>query len=365
MQQKPREFILKHRPTLHGGKNAIHYTSSTSSDPKNIIDFSANINPLGCPTQVLEALLDNLANIVDYPDPNSSKLSTALSRYLKLDSKNIVIGNGATEIIYNFCSAFLAKSRVLIHIPTFQEYERAASLVSARISKFTTMDLADDVELFISNIPKHGCVFVCNPNNPTGTIVPQRKMLDIVNAAYSVSSFVFVDECFIELAGQERASVIKHIKTFENLIILRSLTKSFGLPGIRIGYAAASEQITDILTRIKIPWSVNTLAQISAIASLKCQDHVKRSRKVITDEYQYLRKKINAIPGFCCYKSTTNFILVSTSLDSTYIQQQLLKSNILVRDCKNFDGLSENCIRIAIRTHKDNLKLVRALEQIQ
>ena len=366
MQQKPRASISNHSPVVHGGKNAIRNTSdNTSHTQNNIIDFSANINPLGCPTQVLDTLRANLPNIVDYPDPNSSEICAALSRYLKLSPKNIILGNGATEIIYNFCNAFLARSKVLIHIPTFLEYERAALLATAKISKFSTMDLAKDIDLFISKIPKLGCIFVCNPNNPTGTIVPKKKILDIIAAANSVSSFVFVDECFIELAGQRRASVIKHVKDFENLIVLRSLTKSFGLPGIRIGYATASTQIADTLTRIKIPWSINTLAQISVLAALKCQDHVKISRKIISDEYQYLCKEINTIPGFYCYKSTTNFILVKTALDSTYIQQQLLKSNILVRDCKNFDGLSENCIRIAIRRHKDNLKLVHALENIQ
>ena len=375
--QRPRTSISNHSPVVHGGKNAIcnisdtFYNTNYNTDyntnytQSNIIDFSANINPLGCPAQVLDALRTRLDDIVDYPDPNSSEAYSALSNYLKLNTENIILGNGATEIIYNFCNAFLTKSKVLVHIPTFLEYEKAALLAAAKVSKFSTMNLAKDVDQFISNIPKLGCVFVCNPNNPTGTIISKKKIIDIIDAANSVSSFVFVDECFIELAGQSKASVIKHVKDFENLIVLRSLTKSFGLPGIRIGYATACTQIAETLTRIKIPWSINTLAQISVLAALKCQDHIKISRKIICDEYQYLCKEINTIPGFYCYKSTANFILVRTTLDSTYIQQQLLKSNILVRDCKNFDGLSEDCIRIAIRTHKDNLKLVHALENIR
>ncbi len=154
------------------------------------------------------------------------------------------------------------------------------------------------------------------------------------------------------------------MKKYDNLFVLRSLTKSFGLPGIRIGYAASSKQMIEILQRIKIPWSVNSLAQNAASIALKNKSHLTKSKSVIKKEFRYLKNKIAKLDGFECHDSSTNLILIKTKYDSTKLQQKLLKHKILIRDCKNFRGLNNHYIRIAIKSHKDNLKLVRALERI-
>ena len=146
--------------------------------------------------------------------------------------------------------------------------------------------------------------------------------------------------------------------------MLRSLTKSFGLAGIRIGYGVGSKQMIDILQKTKIPWSVNVLAQEAGIIAIKSKSHMAKSKSIIKKEYVFLKKKINTIEGFECQESFTNFILIKTKQNSTKIQKQLLKHKILIRDCKNFRGLNSHYIRIAIKSHKDNLKLVKALETI-
>ena len=154
--------IRRHSPVIHGGK-----IPSKNSDQK-IIDFSSNITPLGIPSSVKSIIKINFDKIGFYPDPNSEQITLNLEKYTHLPKSNIIVGNGAIEILYNFCYAFLSKTtKVLIHIPTFQEYETAVKLNDCKISYFKSINLSKDLDSFILQIPKNGCIFLCNPNNPT------------------------------------------------------------------------------------------------------------------------------------------------------------------------------------------------------
>jgi len=299
--------------------------------------------------------------MIFYPDLHSTTLSSSLKKFIGLPKSNLVVGNGAIEIIYNFCSTFLSKKSVLIPIPTFAEYETAAKLSDCKISFFKTMNLSENLDSFISQIPENGCIFICNPNNPTGIILSKKQLTKIISSAKQKSCIVFVDECFIELVPESNQSVLNLINKYDNLFVLRSLTKSFGLAGIRIGYAVASKQFIDILQKIKIPWSVNVLAQEAGIVAIKNKSHLIKSKSIIKKEYNFLKNKISNIQGFECLDSSTNFILIKIKQDSTKLQKKLLKHKILIRDCKNFRGLNNHYIRVAIKSHKDNLKLVNAL----
>ena len=358
MKIKTKLSIIRHVPVIHGGRNTLH-------NPK-IIDFSSNISPIGTPPSVKKTLKKNIDNIKNYPDFSSSTVISSLKKYTQLEKSNLLVGNGAIEIIYNFCFAFLSKkTKVLIPIPSFQEYETAAKLNDCKISYFKTMNLSKNLDLFISQIPKNGCVFICNPNNPTGKLLPKNQLLEIIKKAKKLSTIVFVDECFIEMVPESNESIISYVKKYDNLFVLRSLTKSFALPGIRIGYAAASKQIIKILEKIKIPWSVNSLAQDAANTALKNKSHIIKSNLIIKKELHYLINKVNELDGFHCNDSSTNFILIKIKKDSTKLQKKLLEQKILIRDCKNFRGLNNHYVRIAVKSHKDNLKLVKALENIK
>lgn len=359
MKIRTKPSITRHIPVVHGGKNTLQSTDS------GIIDFSSNISPIGTPTSVKKILKKNIKNIENYPDFSSSAVVLSLKKYTQLEKPNLLVGNGAIEIIYNFCFAFLSeKTKVLIPIPTFQEYETAAKLNNCHISYFKTMNLSENLDQLISKIPKNGCIFICNPNNPTGKLLEKRQILQIIKKAKKLSTIVFVDECFIEMVPESNESVISYVKKHDNLFVLRSLTKSFALPGIRIGYAASSEHMIKILQKIKIPWSVNSLAQDAANTALKNKSHITKSNLVIKKELDYLTNKISRLDGFDCSKSSTNFILIKTKKNSTSLQKKLLGQKILVRDCKNFRGLSNHHIRIAVKSHKENLKLVKALENV-
>ena len=351
--------VSSHKPVSHGGIYSI-------SDPSpDIIDFSSNINPLGPSPKAVKAIKSNSSILSVYPDSESTKLRKILQKYTKIPESQIVVGNGATEIIYNFCRAFLSsKTKVLIPIPNFGEYEAAAKLSGAKVTYFKTMDLEKDIENFISKTPTNGCIFICNPNNPTGCLISKNNLKKIILSAKKKNSLVFVDECFIELVPKHNESILYMVKKYDNLMILRSLTKSFGLAGIRIGYGIGSNKLISILNKIKIPWNVSGLAQLAASESLSTPNYLLKSKKLILKELNYLKTNISKLEKFDYLDSVANFILIKSKINSTLLQKKLLKKNILIRDCSNIRGLDNYFIRIAVKTRRENQKLLRALKEI-
>jgi threonine-phosphate decarboxylase len=252
----------------------------------------------------------------------------------------------------------------LIPIPTFGEYEAASRLSGSQITFFKTMNLNKNISELQDLVTKTNCIFVCNPNNPTGILVSKNNLLKILESAYNKSALMFLDECFIELVPDSNESLVQYLKEFDNLFILRSLTKSFGLAGVRIGYGLGNKKVIDVLQKIKIPWNVNGIAQMAASEALSNISHLGKTRKLIKKELKFLKDSISKINGFICYDSSTNFILIKSRMNSKKIQEKLIEKKILIRDCSNFRGLDNKFIRIAVRTHKENVKLVRALEEI-
>ena len=351
--------ISVHKRISHGGPFSITHPSS------DILDFSSNINPMGTSSLVRKTIKNQLDTIQIYPDSESTQLRKNLQHYTKIPYSQIVVGNGATEIIYNFCQAFLSnKTPVLIPIPTFGEYESAAKLSGAKVSFFKTMNLEKDVDDFISKLPHNGCIFICNPNNPTGNLISKKTLQKIIISANKKKTLVFIDECFIELVPDHDESIIKFIKRYDNLLILRSLTKSFALAGLRIGYGMGSKQMISILNKIKIPWNVSGLAQQAASAALLHSFYLIKVKKMIKKESFYLINSISKLKGFQCNATSTNFILIKTKIKSKTLQKKLLEKKILIRDCSTIRGLNNNYIRIAVKTRKENKKLIKALERL-
>ena len=360
MKISPNPNIVSHTPAAHGGIFSI------KNPNEKIIDFSSNVNPLGCHPGVKKYLKKQLNQIHVYPDSESSKLRSNLKWFTGMSTSQILVGNGATEIIYNFCSTFVnKKSKVLIPCPTFSEYEKAAKFFGGTIISFKSLNLNKDLSKFIQKIPKHGIIFFCNPNNPTGEILSKKNMEQIVKAAQKKSSLVFVDETFIELVPDSNPTLVKSIKSYENLFVLRSFTKSFGLAGLRIGYGLGSKKIIEILQRIKIPWNVNYIAQAAASASLCYSNFLEKSCEIIKKENFFLMNSLSKIEWLSCFNSSTNFILIKTKINSKILQKKLLKKNILVRDCSTFCGLDESYIRIAIKNRNQNKLLMKALGEIK
>ena len=337
----------------------------------SIIDFSASINPLGTPASVMSELRRHLKGLRHYPDPSAAELVDEIARSTGLDPRMILCGNGSTELIYLVARA-LRPERVLIPAPAFAEYERACIAAShfngghsnTEGIKYYQIEAKDkfrlNVDAFIDAIKDRDMAFICNPNNPTGQLIRKSDIVLMADAARKSGCCLVVDEAFIDFIPGE--SIIKKVAENPSLIVIRSLTKFFALSGLRIGYAVINPDLLGEIARVKEPWTVNSLAQVAGITALKDTAYQSRTFNVLGREKAYLEKGLKHL-GFDYYPSRVNFYLIRH--DNAYnIVLQLREQGILLRDCSNFNGLDRSYIRIAVRTRRENMRLLAALAKL-
>lgn len=346
------------------GMSACSHGGIYSVNPHLVrVDCSSSINPLGTPRKAIAAIQKNAKSLAPiYPDPECRELKKGLSRYLRVDPEWISVGNGAMEIIYWFAQAF-AKSRVVIPAPTFCEYELASHKAGAEVTFVPLHDFELDADQIIEKARGADAVFLCNPNNPTGMLATReiRKIIEDIDG----STKILLDECFIELVDDpDASSMIGKIGEFDNLVILRSLTKSFGLAGLRVGYSECNPALVDKLSANRIPWNVNGLAQAAGVAALADKKHLPSARAVVKKERRFLHDNISKLKSFKPLRSDANYFLVHLQgRNSTQFRDALLKkTGVLVRDCSTFTGMGSQYIRVAVKAHRENLQLLKALE---
>src|SRR6266508_2191930 len=316
------------------------------------IDFSSSINPLGITKKVLNALRKNLPKLSSiYPDNENTILKKKIIDYLgsPLTQDSINIGNGATELIYNFVRTFVRK-QVVIPSPTFCEYEMASRKLGAKIKHVPLKNWKLDIDSILETSKNSEAIFLCNPNNPTGLF--SYDLIERLIEGIDDSIKILIDESFNE---------------FKNIVILRSMTKSFGLAGLRLGYCVSHPSIARKISLNKITWNVNGLAQLAGVTALENLSHVRRARKIIKSEREFMHIKINnKLSSFSANESDVNYYLIHLHHgNSTQIRDLLLKKNgILVRDCSDFKGINDKYIRVAVKTHDENLELLNSLESI-
>ena len=321
----------------HGG-----FVYDADGRQRHVLDFSANINPLGMPSTVREALIKNLDGVEHYPDPHARALKAAIAQRYSLNAENIAVFNGAAEFFYVYFK-LLAPERISIPVPAFSEYERAATAAGLEIG---------------FDAPADNMV-VCNPNNPTGDLHSVDEILNL-NAAR-----VIVDESFIDFVGDDY-SVKKFVGQREGLIVVQSLTKIFALPGLRLGFAVADRSTVEQLERSKDVWNVNYLAQTAGVAALNDQEYMARTRHWIEGERRYMFERLSDLDGVEVFEPTANFILIKFDSErrARAVLDGLSAKNILVRSCENFRGLDGRYIRMAIRLRAEDDLLLNTLQSI-
>ena len=358
------------RPCIHGGE-VWEVMSRTGLRRDEIIDFSANVNPLGPSPLALESIKNNLDCIPYYPDSDCNLLREAIAKYLGgISRENVILGNGSTEIIHLFAEVFIERGdSALIPVPTFGEYEKAVRKMGGkpryiRLSRNFHIDL----ESFLNEMEGAKIIFLCNPNNPTSTLILYDSLLKIVEKAYEEEALVFLDESFIEFVDEKkRFSMVREVEKYPNLFVLRSFTKVFGLAGLRVGYGVAHSEVASLLLRAKVPWNVNCLAQAAAIAALNDDEYLRRTWRLIKDEKAFLLRELRRIRGFKVFPAQANFILINirdSGFTAAELKERLLKYGILIRDCSSFRGLDEYYIRVAVRTRWENEKFIKSLRDI-
>jgi threonine-phosphate decarboxylase len=353
----------------HGG-DAWDASSRLKIPVTGILDFSANVNPLGTSPLAAEAIQGGIQFLNFYPDRDCSRLKEAIASYIRgVSSENILVGNGSTEIIHLFAQVFLETGdEAIILQPTFSEYEYAILRNDAKpvMSPMGRGFKLDAGTLLKSVTPKTRAIFLCNPNNPTSTTLDGRGVKEIVEEAAKRRIMVLLDECFIEFVDDcERMSLSRYSKDHGNLLVLRSLTKVFGLAGLRVGYAIGEDKTITLLDRAKVTWSVNTLAQIAGVAALNDAEYLNATRRLIRKERTYLSESLPRV-GVAVTPPEANFLLADLQGLTTApeVKRRLLTHRILIRDCSGFRGLGPSFVRFAVRKRRDNVALLRALRDV-
>jgi threonine-phosphate decarboxylase len=325
------------------------------------IDFSANINPLGHSKLAKKAI--EKGKIEHYPSQDYFKLKAAIADYVEIGEENIVLGNGSVELIKEFCSAFLKEpDNTVILQPTFSEYERFSHIYCKEVKHVHAANgfnhTAEEILKAVDRATR--IIFICRPNNPTGTAMQGEDVEEIIDFAQENDVFVFLDEVFIEFS--ELKSYAPMVDRCKNLFVLRSFTKFFALPGLRIGYGVGPTELVKELESLMPPWNINNFAHDAALASLQDRPYMERTKQLIDEEKTFLSQKLREL-GIKVYESKANFLLLRYNWNSKQVKEELLKEGLLIRDCSNFPGLDTRFIRIGLRQSRENKKLLNALKK--
>lgn len=347
------------RPLIHGGDLT---TCAERFGRKDFIDFSANIGPLGLPDGVRAALLDSAAQCERYPDALCRALRDALAAFEQVPAAWILCGNGAADLIYRIVQA-AKPARALLLAPTFAEYEQALLQQQGCDIRFHLLHADDGFALrddIVDAIPGTDIVFLCNPNNPTGRLIPRPLLEQIVRACAAAGSTLVIDECFLPfLEDEERYTLKPMLADFPNLIVLRAFTKTFAMPGLRLGYAlCADSALLGRVERAGAPWTVSVPAQLCGIAATREADYLRRSRLLVAQQKDVLARGLAAL-GMRVFEPSVNYVLFYTPRID--LAEALCARGFVLRDCSNYRGLAPGWFRAAVRLPEQNAALLEAL----
>ena len=346
----------------HGG-NAIFEKGN-----ENIIDLSANINPLGLSKNVAEAIVREIPKITRYPDNFSTLLRMKTAIYDNVNPNWLMFGNGASDIIFRLPRAVGAK-KIMLCAPTFADYERSALSYGAKVVRHTLRKI-DKFKLnydFIEAVQaeKPNLVYICNPNNPTGRVTEVDLVKKLLDCCKAIGAWLVVDECFMDFCEHADDYTAKPLLgDYPNLIILKAFTKTLALPGVRLGYAICADE--DIIRRLHFhgaDWPVSNLSQAAGLAALnEAENYMKRSVEYVTKERVVMEETLNLM-DFTTYESAANYVFFQNPFPLD-LCKGLDKMGIRIRSCSNYHGLDHTYYRVAVSTKNNNAKFLDAIQMV-
>lgn len=354
----------------HGG-NIYSIVREYGYPAREILDFSVNLNPLGTPAALTKMITDNLNEIMYYPDPEYIECRESIGSYHGLPYNLITAGNGATELIFLYCRV-IKPAKAIIVAPAFSEYKSALEAVGASISYFELKEKDEfipDIDSLKKELQKgYDLAVICNPNNPTGTLLSRKDILSLAETAANSGCRIMVDESFMEFAPGKTSSwsVIDNTMS-ANIYVIRSLTKIFSMPGLRLGYGISIDgELNSKLAEQKEPWSINVFAAKSTKFLLNDLNYLNETRKHVSEENRFLTENMKNIAWLKTFISPVNYLLLKifNNMTSSRLCEELLKKKIMVRDASNFMFLNEKFIRIAVKDRESNSRLIDALNDI-
>ncbi len=361
----------KRRFVSHGG-DVWGFSRKYNIPLEQVLDFSGPINFLGPSPKAVDVVKQQAKLIRFYPDPNPTDLRIEIAKYVGhgVEEKNIILGNGSIELIYMIAEVFPCDYKAVIPVPSFTEYEKA---VLRMHGEAIFVQLPDDFALETERIKKAATedtklICICNPHSPSGTLYSRDTIFDLLEFCGKKDIILSVDENYIEFAAKgEEATMAGYVNKYPNLFVIHSVTKFYGMPGIRFGYGIAARSLIETLETTRQPWSINTLAGFTTLAAFSDKDFIDNSKRTIAKERNGFAKMLNKIEGLHVFPSETNFLLVkilNPKFTSTGLRGEMAKIGMLIRDCSTFVGLDDSFFRVTVRSGADNVKLVEAIEKV-
>lgn len=325
---------------------------------------------MGLSPIVRETLLSHVDDIVNYPDPQARDLKAAIAAFYRVPSEEIVLGNGAAELFYCFFYA-MRPARVLLPVPSFSEYERAARAAGAKIEYLPLLKkhgFAFDLEAAVQNLADTDAFVLCSPNNPTGRLLMRKEISTFLEKTEERGIWVIVDESFLDFREDGERYTVRHlVRRYPHLFVVQSMTKFFALPGLRLGFGVAEAKVCRRLEEGKDVWNVNFLAQAAGIAALSDIEYQEATRSFIRGEKKFLASELAKLPGIEVFAPAVNFIFFRLQQGNDFLQQLLAalrNRGILLRDCSNYAGLTGAYLRTAVRCREENERLLFAMQAI-
>lgn len=345
---------------MHGGR-VYEYAEKTGRNVADVLDFSANINPLGPPESVLAAIGRSMDGIRHYPDTRHADVLTSIQARYRVDKSGVFCGNGAAEVL-DLTLRMVAPARVFVFEPAFSEYRAAARRVDAAVveTQFSRVNLPHRLRALSENCGRGDVVILNNPHNPTGACWRRDEIIEALEALCDRAAVVVVDESFMDFRWDESTySVLLDTTHIRNLVVVRSATKMYTIPGLRFGFGAAHPDLVMKIERNRDRWSVNHLAQVAAAAAYQDQGFVRTTWDWLYREQCYVQETWGTHEAIELSPPGVNYFLlhVHEDIPAMRILEKLEHEGIFLRRCDSFTGLTKQDIRVAIRTRSDNERL--------
>lgn len=350
---------------IHGG-DIYSLQEEMNIEAEAILDFSANVNPLGLPKGVAKSMIECLPKVSAYPDPLCRELVCALGEYEDVNKAHIICGNGAADLIFRLVYALKPK-KALVLAPTFSEYEEALLAVDCKVCYYDLLETNEfkvSEDLMTQITDELDMVFICNPNNPTGEVIPKSFLKTILQHCNEKKVMLIVDECFNDFLDMpDEYSLKDTLCDADNLFILKAFTKLYAMAGVRLGYGMTRNiALLEKMGQVGQPWGVSTIAQAAGVAALKEEDYRNETKQLIEEERCYLKEQLNQL-GMHVFGSHANYIFFKSPY-KVDLKRALRTEGVLIRSCDNYRMLHEDFYRIAIKNHNDNKRLIQLLKQV-
>lgn len=347
----------------HGG-NIYKKAKELGIKEEDILDYSANISPLGIPAHIKAAMIEAVNGTINYPDPECAVLKEAIARNDHLEEEWIACGNGGADMLYRLAFG-LKPSKVLLPVPAFVEYEEALRACGSEIVYYPMKEdfcITDDILHHITG--EIDLIVLCNPNNPTGLLTDRKLIFDILKKAKEANANLLLDECFLEICSEEDLYTLKpYVGQFDNLMILKSFTKLYAIPGVRLGYLISSnKEIIDRVNRAGQAWSVSYIAQCAGVAALSEENYKQKVIRTVEKERLFMKEELGSLP-IRLYDGQANYLFFRAP-GVTDLDKEMEKKGIMIRNCSNYVNLGEDYWRVAVKSREENLIFIRTIREI-